>query len=545
VQFIIEVLEESTLLLLFVVLAVGAPLGKIKIAGVNLGIAAILFTGLAIGSLSPDIKLPAVIYEIGLVLFIYCIGISSGEQFFRNLRHKGWRENILVLSMIATAFGLILILHTVTDLKISYLTGIFAGSLTNTPALATAVEFMKNSLPSGVSELVLAEPVVAYSVAYPMGVIGMIVAIVAFQKIFKTSFSAAAPSADSEQITNATVKITLDNVIGKTIGEFKANHATKVLFGRVRQQEATVLAQDYIRLEKDNLITVVGKPAEVKRAITLLGEPSDVQLTMDHQQLEMRRVFVSNPAIIGHRLKDLNLTHTMGILITRLRRGDQDVLPNANTTLHFGDRVRILTRKEHLADASKFFGDSYAAQSEIDILTLGLGIAAGFFLGMVPIPLPGGLTLKLGMAGGPLIVALILGALNRVGKLVFVMPYSANNTVRQLGLVLFLAGIGTRSGYVFKEVLLNSPDGLTLFLSGAGVTILIGFTFLFLGFRLFNIPLPRLAGMLAGLQTQPAVLAFVNEQSRSDQPDIGYASVFPIAMLAKILFIQVLLILLS
>lgn len=544
-QFIIEVLEESTLLLLFVVLAVGAPLGKIKIAGVNLGIAAILFTGLAFGSLSPDIKLSAVIYEIGLVLFIYCIGISSGEQFFCNLRQKGWMENILVLSMIALAFVFILILHAVTDLQTSYLAGLFSGSLTNTPALATAIEFMKNSMPAGVSELVLAEPVVAYSVAYPMGVIGMIIAIIAFQKIFKTSFTATTPSADSEQITNATVRITHDNVIGKTIGEFKANHSTNVLFGRVRQQETTVLAQDYIRLEKDNLITVVGKPAEVKHTTTLLGELSDVQLTMDHQQLEMRRIFVSNPAIIGHRLKDLNLTHTMGILITRLRRGDQDVLPNANTTLQFGDRVRILTRKEHLADASKFFGDSYAAQSEIDILTLGLGIAAGFFLGMVPIPLPGGLTLKLGMAGGPLIVALILGAMNRVGKLVFVMPYSANNTVRQLGLVLFLAGIGTRSGYAFKEVLLNSPNGLALFIYGMGITILIGFIFLFLGFRFLNIPLPRLAGMLAGLQTQPAVLAFVNEQSHSDQPDIGYTSVFPIAMLAKILFVQVLLILLS
>jgi putative transport protein len=545
VQIIIQLLSESSLLLLFVVLAVGAPLGKIKIGGVNLGIAAILFTGLAMGSLSPDVKLPAVIYEIGLVLFIYCIGISSGEHFFHNLRSKGWKENILVLSVIAVAFGLVLLLRIVTNLEAPYLAGLFAGSLTNTPALATAMEFMKNSLPSNVTELVLADPVVAYSVAYPMGVIGMIVAIVVFQKICKISFSAATPPEESEQITNATIKVKHHNAIGKTIGEFKANHAIKVLFGRVRQGETTVLAQDYVRLEKNNLLTVVGKPAEVKRAIALLGEPSEVQLTMDHQQLEMRRVFVSNPAIIGHRLKDLNLTHTMGILITRLRRGDQEMLPNANTTLHFGDRVRILTRREHLAEATRFFGDSYTAQSEIDILTLGLGISAGFFLGMVPIPLPGGLTLKLGMAGGPLVVALVLGAINRIGNLIFVMPYSANSTVRQLGLVLFLAGIGTRSGYAFKEVLLNSPDGVTLFLSGAGVTTLIGITFLFVGYRVLNFPLPRLAGMLAGLQTQPAILAFVNDQSKSDQPDIGYASVFPVAMLAKILFIQALLILLQ
>jgi putative transport protein len=540
----IDLLSESPLLLLFVVLAIGAPLGKIRIAGVSLGIAAILFTGLGFGALSPDIKLPAIIYEIGLVLFIYCIGISSGEQFFGNLRKKGWQENILVLGMIILAFLLTLIIGSITDLRPSFLAGLFAGSLTNTPALATAVEFLKTTLPGSVSELVLAEPVVAYSVTYPMGVVGMIIAIVMFQKIFKKSLHQPAPAAASDQLTNATVKITNDDAAGKTIGQFKADHPMKVIFGRIQSNGNTRLARDAETLQKDSLITVVGKPAEVQRMIALLGERSDEQIDMDHRQLEMRRVFVSNPELIGQRLKDLNLTHTMGILITRLRRGDHDMLPHANTTLHFGDRVRILTDKQHLAEASKLFGDSYSAQSEIDILTLGLGIAIGFFLGMIPIPLPGGLTLKLGIAGGPLIVALILGAVNRVGKLVFVMPYSANSTIRQLGLVLFLAGIGTRSGYAFREVLTNSPDGLMLFLFGTVLTMVVGFVFLFIG-NYYRIPFARLAGMLAGLQTQPAVLAFVSAQTPNDQPNIGYASVFPVAMLSKIIFIQLLLTLLS
>lgn len=541
----IELLSQSSLLLLFVVLAVGAPLGKIKIAGVNLGIASVLFTGLAFGALSPNVKLPAIIYEIGLVLFIYCVGISSGEQFFGNLKKKGWRENGLALGAIALAFLLVLSIGSFSSLKYSHLAGIFAGSLTNTPALAASLEFIKGITPAAFIESALAEPVVAYSVCYPMGVIGMILAIILFQKIFKTSLKTSAEVAEADKITNATVVVTNDKVIRQPIREIKSKYKLNVVFGRIKREGSSFLALETVTPAPGDLMTIVGKAAEIEKAITLLGKRSEIHLEVDHQQLDMRRVFVSNQDIIGQSLKDLNLPHTMGIIITRIRRGDSDILPNATTTLQFGDRVRILTGRNELASASKFFGDSYAAQSEIDILTLGLGMAAGFLLGMIPIPLPGGITLKLGIAGGPLIVALLLGSINRVGKLVFVMPYSANHTIRQLGLVLFLAGVGTRSGYAFRETITHTDDGLTFFMLGALITITVAFFFLFIGHRLLKIPFPRLAGMLSGVQTQPAVLAFVNEQAKSEQPNIGYSSVFPIATLAKIIFAQVLLTILS
>jgi putative transport protein len=544
-MYMIALLSESPLLLLFVVLAIGAPLGKIKIAGVNLGIASVLFTGLAIGSLSPDIKLPAIVYEIGLVLFIYCIGISSGEQFFGNLKKKGWRENILAFTAILFAFFLVLMAGSLTTIKYTYLAGIFAGSLTNTPALAASLEFIKGIVPANVIDATLSEPVVAYSVSYPMGVIGMIAAIVLFQKLFKTSLKSAPEVTESEKITNATVLIENEKIIGHSIHDIKTSLALDIVFGRVRRNETSFLALDDILLQSGDLMTIVGKPKEVDKAINALGRKSEIHLEVEHQQLDIRRVFVSNHDIIGQSLKDLNLPHSMGIIITRIRRGDLDILPDANTTLQFGDRVRILTGRNEMATASKFFGDSYAAQSEIDILTLGLGMAAGFLLGMIPIPFPGGITLKLGIAGGPLIVALLLGAINRVGKIVFVMPYSANHTVRQLGLVLFLAGVGTRSGYAFFETLSTSSEGLSFFMVGASVTMGVAFFFLFIGHTFLKIPFPRLAGMLSGVQTQPAVLAFVNEQSKSEQPNIGYSSVFPIATLTKIIFAQILLTLLS
>jgi putative transport protein len=542
---IIDLLVESPLLLLFIVLASGALLGKLRIAGIQIGIAAVLFTGLAFGSLSADIKLPAIIYEIGLVIFIYCIGISSGEQFFGNLKkRKTWKESVAVLGVLGLALGLVVTLGSVTTIKYSHLVGVFAGSLTNTPALAASVEFIKGALPTHLVDLVVADPVVAYSVCYPMGIIGVIAAILIFQKLFKTSLKENSTELNANQLTNATVCITNEVVIGKTIQQIKTKFQLEVVFGRIKHNDAYSLILENLILSQGDLMTIVGKPVEVEKAIQVLGKRSEQALEMENQELDMRRVFVSNHEIIGQKLRDLNLPHTMGVTITRIRRGDSDILPHAETTLQFGDRVRILTSKKNLAAASKFFGDSYAAQSEIDILTLGLGIAAGYFLGMIPIALPGGLTLKLGIAGGPLVVALILGAINRVGRLVFVMPYSANHTIRQLGLVLFLAGIGTRSGFAFQETLTQSDDGIVLFLIGAITTVTVAFTFLFIGHRFFKIPFPRLTGMMAGLQTQPAVLAFVNDQSKSDQPNIGYTSVFPIAMLIKIIFAQLLLTLL-
>jgi putative transport protein len=541
----LQLLSESSLLLLFLVLAVGAPLGKIRIAGVNLGIASILFTGLAFGALAPNIKLPTIVYEIGLVLFIYCIGISSGEQFFGNLKKKGWKENVLTFAAVVLVFFVVVVVGMFSSIESSYLAGIFAGSLTNTPSLAASLEFIKASAPVALIESALAEPVVAYSVCYPMGVIGMILAIVLFQKIFKTSLKTNAQLTDAEKLTNATVVVSNDKIIGSTIAELKTAHGLNVVFGRIKRGVTSFLALDSMSLERGDLMTIVGKPAQIEKALSFLGTRSENNLEMDHQQLDVRRIFVSNHDLVGQSLKDLNLPHTMGIIITRIRRGDSDILPNAETTLQFGDRVRVLTGRSELASASKFFGDSYAAQSEIDILTLGLGVAAGFFLGMIPIPLPGGIILKLGIAGGPLIVALLLGSVNRIGKLVFVMPYSANNTIRQLGLVLFLAGVGTRSGYAFRETMTQSDQGLNFFLIGASITISIGFLFLFVGHRFLKIPFPKLAGMLAGFQTQPAVLAFVNEQAKSEQPNIGYSSVFPIATLTKIIFVQILLTLLA
>jgi putative transport protein len=229
-----------------------------------------------------------------------------------------------------------------------------------------------------------------------------------------------------------------------------------------------------------------------------------------------------------------------GAVVTRVRRGDVEFLPQAETVLEPGDRVRVVAPRSTMPAITRFFGDSYRALSEIDVLTFSLGLALGLLVGAVPFPLPGGANLKLGLAGGPLIVALVLGALDRSGPFVWSVPYSANLTLRQFGLILFLAGVGTRAGYAFVSTL-RSGDGIVLLCAGALITFTVASAILWIGYRLLRIPMGLLLGMAAGIQTQPAALGFALEQTGDELPNLGYAAVFPIATIAKILAAQVLL----
>jgi putative transport protein len=291
-----------------------------------------------------------------------------------------------------------------------------------------------------------------------------------------------------------------------------------------------------------DLLTAVGTAEALDRVVQGLGEVSDERLEFDRTQLDYRRIFVSNPRVAGHRLRDLNLPQQFGAVVTRVRRGDVELLPHGDLVLELGDRVRVLTDRRHMPAVTQFFGDSYRALSEIDVLTFSLGLGLGLLVGLIPLPLPGGAVLRLGLAGGPLLVALALGAVGRTGSLVWSLPYSANLTLRQLGLVLFLAGVGTRSGYHFVATL-QQDGGLAIFLAGAALTLLTALGLLWVGYRVLHIPLGALAGLLAGLQTQPAVLAFALEQTENDLPSLSYATVYPVATIAKIVLAQVLLVL--
>lgn len=553
---LIQVLRDNPLLLLFVVAAVGYPLGQIKIGGGRLGVAAVLFAGLAIGSLDPDLQLPEIVYLLGLILFVYTIGLNSGAGFFASLRRKGLRDNLLVVGMLAFAMLLTVAAYALLGLKPTLAAGVYAGSLTNTPALAGVLDYIQGYLPGYLPpeglDQALSEPVVGYSITYPMGVVSVILVIAFVQRRWKINYAAEAqqlhelglaPSA-LPRLNNRTLRITRPEAAEATISELIRQNGWDVVFGRYKRNGRLSLTDSQTRLALGDLITVVGATQELDRVTAYLGEASDERIDLDRSELDYRRVFVSNPKVAGHRLRELNLPQQFGAVVTRLRRGDIELLPHGDTVLELGDRVRVLTHRKNMDAVSTFLGDSYRTLSEIDILTFGLGLSLGLLLGLVPIPLPGGITLRLGFAGGPLIVALILGARGRTGRLVWNLPYSANLTLRQIGLVLFLAGVGTRAGYTFVTTL-TQGNGAIIFLAGIVITSSTALATLWVGHRLLKIPMSLLLGTLSGLQTQPAVLGFASEQTGNELPNIGYTIVYPVATIGKIIFAQLLLALLS
>lgn len=539
-----QFLIDNPLLLLFIVAALSYPLGRIKVKGASLGVAAVLFVGLAIGALDPNLKLPEIVYTLGLVIFVYTIGLSSGPGFFASFRRKGLRDNLLVVTMLVVAALITIGAAYALGLHPAVAAGLFTGSLTNTPALAGVLELVKAQTPPAALDQILAEPVLGYSIAYPLGVIGMILAIALLPRTWKVNYPREAETQPNlaghgQQLANRTLLVTQPHAAQGTIHTLMQENNWDVVFGRVRHNGQIAIVTGQTQLTPGDLVSLVGTTKELDRVTTALGKESDEQLELDRREMDSRRVFVSNPKIAGMRLRDLNLPQQFGALVTRVRRGDVEWLAHDDTTLELGDRVRVVTRRENMRALGAFFGDSYRAISEIDILSFGLGLALGLLLGLIPIPLPGGITFKLGSAGGPLIVALILGTRGRTGPLVWLLPYSANLTLRQFGLILFLAGIGTRAGYAFVTTLSQS-GGLGLLLAGAIITFVTAFATLLIGYRFLKIPMGLLVGILAGLQTNPAVLGFATQETDNDLPNIGYTTVYPVATIAKILIAQLL-----
>lgn len=548
-QAIVDFLVEEPLLLLFIVSGLGYILGQVRIKGISLGVAAVLFVGLAFGALSPQMQLPRVLVDLGLIIFVYTIGLSSGAGFFASFRRKGLRDNGFVFLMLLFAALLTGLAAALFDLRATVASGMYAGSLTNTPALAGILETISRTAPPGELEKLATEPVIGYSVAYPMGVIGTLIAIYVMQRVFRVDYLAEARALRQYNIVEQefytrTVRVTNPAVIGPTVGELFRQHNWDVVLSRLKRDGDVSLATGTTTFQPGDLIAVVGTPDEVDAAAADLGEIDPEHLEFDRSEYDFRRIFVSNPEVVGRSLSDLNLPQNYGALVSRLRRGDIDLLAHGDTVVELGDRVRVVARRSEMSRLAALFGDSYKALSEVNLLALNVGLALGVLVGLIPIPLPGGVVISLGMAGGPLLVGLVLGARRRTGRLVWTIPYSANLTLRQIGLTILLAGIGIRSGYTFFTNFAAS-GGIQVFVAGAAITLTISFLTLFIGYRLLKVPFGMLTGMLSGLGTQPATLGFSLQQAENELPNLGYALVFPVATITKVIVAQLLLLFLS
>jgi putative transport protein len=527
---VVDLLAGDPVLLAFLVMGLGAGVGAIHARGVALGPAAALFAGLAIGSVDESLSGAeglGLLRELGLVLFTYTIGLASGPVFVHGIRRSGVAALIVTVALVAGLAALCAAAAAALDFTAAERAGLFAGTTTNTPALEAA----NDAVGSG-------DPVVAYALAYPTAVIAMLVMVtlVLGRRLHLPTALEPPPAPQVESIVSWTVEVTASDL--PTLDDLRSRYPG-VGFSRVERDGVVDVATAERLLVPGDAVVVLGPEAAVAAFSRDVGERSDRHLPLDRSQLDFRRIAVSNRELAGKSLADLDLPHHYGAVPTRVRRGDDDLVATDHFELALGDRVRVVGPAERLAEVARLLGDSERRLAQVDALGFALGAAAGVALGAAIIDV-GSVELSLSVGGGPLVVGLVLGIVSRTGPITWQIPHAANQVLRQLGILMFLACAGLGSGTAFADAVVTS-HGLELALAAA----VIGGAFA------AAVPLAltliarrdaiETAGMLAGVETQPAALAYASERTNGDERvSRAYALVFPAAMLAKILVVQLL-----
>jgi putative transport protein len=519
-----DFLADDPLLLLFACLAIGSLAGAIRVRGFMLGPAAVLFAALALSAWDARLELPPVIGQLGLAVFAYCIGVASGSAFFGALR-SGLGTILAISGLIGACGALAYGVGRALGLGPELIAGIFAGGLTNTPALAAATEAADGAT----------APTVGYSVTYLAGVVVMM--LLAQWALGPRSRSRAREADPARQaIVNVTLEVTATGL--PPVGRFAHDPEHPVLFSRVRHGDALEVPDDDTLLEPGDVVSAIGHREDVEAVASQVGVPTGEPLTLDRTRLDMRRITMSRRALSGLTVRQLDLPARFGALASRVRRGDVDLLATDDLVVQQGDRIRVIAPRARMAEVAHHLGDSERGPADLNPIGLSLGLCMGLLLGLVPLPSPAGGTFAIGLAAGPLLVGLVLGRLSRTGPVVWAVPYSASIALQQLGVLLFLATAGSRAGGALVDAL-GSPEGGRIFLAGLIVTLSAAGGLLVRA-RPLGLGGPRLAGIVAGAQTQPAVLAFAQEKSSDQAVGLGYALIYPAAMIVKILVAQLL-----
>lgn len=528
------VLIDNPLLLLFLVVGAGAALGQVRIRGIALGPAAALFVGIAVSAADHRLaNTPPIVPQIGLALFVYTVGLAGGPSFLAELRRGGVRVLIGVAVLLGAVTAMVALLAALFDLDRGARSGVFAGSLTNTPALSAAIDALAEPLAAGD----VTDPVVGYSLAYPLGVMTMLVAAsLSLRRAARLSPTAGDRRAlGSVELTNATVLVRRTGL--PPLDQLRHWEGAHLGFGRYEHDGIVRLATTDVMLVPGDLCTVIGASDDLERFITWAGERSSRHLPLDRALLDFRRISVSNRALAGQRLRHLDLEARFGATVTRVRRGDMDLVADGDFTIRLGDRLRVVGPAARLGEVARLLGDSERSLSEVDAMGFALGMGIGLLIGLAAIPLPGGGTIEVGVGGGPLIAGMLLGTLSRTGPVTWQVPHAANLTLRQLGLLVFLGAIGIRSGAAFGDAVGTGVGArtalvaviVTVFTAGAALLVT----------RLVGSDPVTAAGQIAGIETQPAVLAYAADSTKgAPQVEAAYALVLPLAMIAKLVLVQ-------
>lgn len=518
-----EILASSPLLALFLVVALGAIVGSIPFGPLRLGAAGALFVGLVIGNFFPGLgeQMPMV-QQIGLALFVYCVGLSAGQTFFTDVK-KQYKLLVYTTLTLIIAAVLAVVGGRLLGLDIEMSSGVFAGSLTTTPALAAASSLTGTNTPA-----------VGYSLGYPVGVVIGIIMVALFVNR-KWPEKHDTPSLSSQKLSAVTAVVT--KTIGvRDIPGWKDQH---VKLSYLRSGDATMVVTPGQLLQESDQVVVVGLPKDVEKAVSALGYALPEHLADDRSKVEFKSFILSRSNLAGKTVADLNLATRFGGVVTRIRRGDLEMLAADSEILELGDQLFVVYPREEEVSISRFFGDSRNSLSQVDGIALGLGIAAGVLLGMVQVSLPHGGSFSLGTAAGPLIVGLVLGYLQRTGPVVWLLPKSANLTLRHLGLLLFLAAVGITSGPAFARTAFTSLGlragilALIIACTTLGLIALFG--------RILGLSAARTSGAMAGSLGQPALLSFAQSRVNDERIEAGYATIFAFGIVVKIVLVTVIL----
>lgn len=539
-----------TVSMLALVAVLGLWIGNWKVYGVGLGIGGVLFGGIIVGHFAQTYELVLngdmlhFIQEFGLILFVYTIGIQVGPGFFSSLRVSGLRLNCFAILMVVVGGLVTAIIHKLFAVPLPIILGVFSGAVTNTPALGAAQQILTDlgSPPQLVSQMGM-----GYAMAYPFGICGILLVMWLIRLFFKINVDREAKEFDSshgqnrELLQTMNVAVRNPNLHGLSMQDVPLLNSDEVVCSRLKRGDLLMVPLSGTVIELGDYLHLVGQREALEKVRLVVGEEVDVTLSTASTVLQTARVVVTNEAVLGKKIRDLNLKQKYDVAITRLNRAGIELVASNNASLQFGDILNLVGRPESIEAVSAVVGNAQQKLQQVQMLPVFIGVGLGVLLGSIPLFIPGfPAALRLGLAGGPLVVALILGRIGSIGKLYWFMPPSANLALRELGIVLFLSVVGLKSGGDFINTLVNG-DGLAWIGYGAMITGIPLLTVGILARMLAKMNYLTPCGMLAGSMTDPPALAFANGlHPTSGAAALSYATVYPLAMFLRIMSPQIL-----
>jgi putative transport protein len=567
----------SAILIYAVVIALGRGIGSIRIGSFELGSAGVMFVGLIVGhfGLRVEGEVSEFVRDFGLILFVFAIGLSIGPGFLNALRSQGLTLNLLAVSLVLLGALMTFGISTLWGIRMPIAVGIFTGATTNTPSLAVAsgllrdepppvsqvLDALDQAVPQSASQwrakgtlspddekLLRAEaarlPSLGYAVCYPCGILGTLLAIWLIRVLFKVDPLAEAEtlrqqsSSQLPPVTKMAVRVTNSNLDGITIADIPGMDSLAVTISRHRREDNVEVARPETVLALGDALLVVGEGPDIDEFRMIVGEKTETSFEDKHHDVQTQRLVVSSKNVVGSTIADLRPATRFGVQVTRILRSGIELPAAGSTSLQLGDQLLVVGSGPAIKQVADLVGDAPRNLWHPDLIPIFVGIACGVLVGSVPITIPViNVTVRLGLAGGVLVVALVVSNLHRVGPLVWFLKPSAGFLMREMGIALFLASVGLRSGDRFVETLVQG-DGFLWMGLGVFITFVPLFIVSVVGYRVLRIPFLSMAGLLAGGMTAPAALAFANQQASSDQQNVAYASVFPITMILRIVCAQ-------